>query len=128
MSVDLEAGADVEALGEALGEAIQNLPEYAAYEAAEAAVKADDEAQARIDAFEQRRDGFIMARRIGEATQEDVNELRELQQALHELPVMQEFVDAQDTLNRRLAEVNEAVSRGLAVDFAGVAGSCCHDD
>lgn len=127
MSVDLQSDLDVDDLGRTLGRAIRELPEYEAFEAAEEAVKASDRAQERIEAFEEQRESFMLARQLGEATQEDVGELRSLQQELHELPVMQEYLEAQDALDRRLVEVNEAISQGLAVDFADAAGSCCHD-
>lgn len=125
MSVDLEA--DVEALGERLGEAIAQLQEYERYEAAQRAVKESDEAQAEIEAFEQRRESFMVARQRGEASQEDALELKRAQSELHSLPVMEEYIEAQRELERRLAGINDAVSRGLEVDFADAAGSCCHD-
>ncbi|MFW6448502.1 MAG: YlbF family regulator [Halobacteriota archaeon] len=125
MSVDL--GRDVEAIGERLGEAIADLDAYERYEEAQEAVKASDEAQALIEQFEQRRQAFLLARQAGQATEADAQEVRSLQDELHGLPVMQEFLEAQRDLEGRLAAVNDAVSNGLAVDFADVAGSCCHD-
>lgn len=127
MSVDLDASADAAALGEALGDAISQLPEYEALREAEQAVKDSDEAQEYIERFEQSREQFMLARRIGEATQEDAQSLRAIQEELHELPVMQRYLAAQTELDQRLARINDAISDGLDIDFASAAGSCCHD-
>jgi cell fate (sporulation/competence/biofilm development) regulator YlbF (YheA/YmcA/DUF963 family) len=43
------------------------------------------------------------------------------------MPVMADYLDAQDELQERLKRVNEAISGPLAVDFGGEAGGCCHD-
>ena len=127
MSVDLERTADIETLGGTLGEAITDLPEYEAYKAAEQAIKDDDTAQEYIERFEERREGFMLARNVGEATKEDAQELRAIQDELHALPVMQEFLAAKKELDERLLSINEAISAELDIDFAGAAGSCCHD-
>lgn len=125
MSVDLEA--DVEALGQRLGQAIARLPEYDRFERAQQAVKDSDEAQAAIESFEQQRETYLLARQHGEAEPDDVRDLQRAQQELHTMPVMQEYIEAQRDLETRLAAVNDAVSDGLALDFADAAGSCCHD-
>lgn len=125
MSVDLET--DVEVLGERLGEAIAQLPEYERFEAAQQAVKDSDEAQEHIETLERRRMEYMQARQRGEASQAAATELKRIQSELHALPVMEDYAEAQQALERRLAAVNDAVSRGLAVDFADAAGSCCHD-
>lgn len=125
MSSEVTYGEDVEALGAALGEAIAELPEYEAYCEAEQAVKDSDEAQAHIEEFETKRDQFMLDRQRGEATQDDVMELKALQDELHGLPVMEEFARAQTALGDRLSVVNKAISDELDIDFAGEAGDGC---
>jgi cell fate (sporulation/competence/biofilm development) regulator YlbF (YheA/YmcA/DUF963 family) len=132
MSTDTGADAmedptDLESMGRRLGERIAETSEYRAFEEAKAAVEQDDEAQERITEFEQRRSDFMVARQMGNASQEDLRELQEAQQELHSLPVMEEFLVAQDRLQDRLEAVNEAISDPLAVDFGGEAGGCCQD-
>jgi cell fate (sporulation/competence/biofilm development) regulator YlbF (YheA/YmcA/DUF963 family) len=124
---DADEGTDVEELGRELGEAIADLPVYREFEEAKAAVEADEEAQERIAAFESRREEFMTARQLGNATQSDLQELQEVQQELHALPVMEEFLQAQAALQDRLEDVNVAISEPLAVDFGGEAGGCCQD-
>jgi cell fate (sporulation/competence/biofilm development) regulator YlbF (YheA/YmcA/DUF963 family) len=117
----------VEDIGEELGEAISNLPEYDAFEAAKAEVEDSPEAQEKIEAFERVRQDFMMARQTGDATQEDLAELQDTQEELHEVPVMAEYLEAQAELEARLEAVNEAISAPLAVDFGETAGGCCQD-
>jgi len=133
MSVDSEVDAvsdtadDVEALGRELGDAIADLPEYAAFEEARAAVQADDEVQEEIQAFEQQRQAFAQARQAGDASQADLMELQSAQQELHSMPKMEDFLAAQEALVSRLEDVNRAISEPLSVDFGGEAGGCCQD-
>jgi cell fate (sporulation/competence/biofilm development) regulator YlbF (YheA/YmcA/DUF963 family) len=128
--VEVEAEAedvDVEALGRRLGEAIAETPEYREYEECEAAVAADEEAQERIAAFERERSEYVLARQTGRATDEALQSLKASQRALHELPVMEEYLAAQEALVDRLEAINEAISEPLSVDFGGEAGGCCQD-
>ncbi len=124
MSGDLEFGSEIETIGARLGDAIADLPEYETYVAAENAVETSMEAQEYIEAFESKREQLMLAKQVGEATQDDVAELREIQAELHELPVMEEFVEAQDALEERLTELNAAISADIEIDFAEQAGGC----
>ncbi|PSQ15926.1 regulator [Halobacteriales archaeon QS_8_69_26] len=133
MSVETDSDADVEldeltSLGRELGEAIRDLEEYRVFEEKSEAVEADDEAQEKIQAFEQQRQEFMLARQTGEASQEDMTELQRAQQELHEIPVMAEFLRAREELVERLEEVNRAISDPLEVDFGKEAGGCCQDE
>ena len=127
MSVESESTTDVEAMGRELGEAIADLPEYRRFEEAKTDVQADDEAQEKIQEFEQRREEFALARQTGDASREDLMEIQELQQELHAIPVMARYIERQEALQERLEAVNIAISEPLAVDFGGEAGGCCHD-
>ena len=133
MSVDTEADVEavdqsrVEQLGEELGEAITQTPEYRRFEETKQAVEDDEEAQQKVSEFEQLRQEFMLARQTGEATQEDVQEVQQAQTELHALPVMEAYLDAQSELEDKLEAVNEAISEPLAVDFGQQAGGCCED-
>lgn len=117
----------LEGIGRELGEAIADCPEYEQFEAAKAAVEADDEAQEKISEFQQIRQEFALARQMDEATQEDLRTVQSAQEELHSLPVMEEYLEAQEELQERLSAVNDAISEPLAVDFGGEAGGCCQD-
>jgi cell fate (sporulation/competence/biofilm development) regulator YlbF (YheA/YmcA/DUF963 family) len=131
MSIETDTATETEGsvddLARSLGEAITELPEYQRFLDAKADVEADEEAQAQIEEFEQIRGEFMMARQTGQATQEDLRELQSAQERLHDLPVMSDFLQAQNELELRLQELNELVSDPLAVDFGEKAGGCCQD-
>ncbi|MEF8781460.1 MAG: YlbF family regulator [Haloarculaceae archaeon] len=122
-----EAGDSVEDLARSLGDAIAELPEYQRFLDAKADVEADEEAQEGIREFEEIREEFMLARQTGQATQDDLRELQNAQEELHDIPVMSEFLQAQNELELRLQELNEYVSDPLAVDFGEKAGGCCQD-
>jgi len=124
---DGDAEATVETLAGDLGEAITDLPEYETFLEAKEAVEASEEAQERIEEFERIREEFVLARQTGEATNEDLRTLQEAQESLHDVPVMSEYLAAQNELELRLQELNELVSDPLAVDFGEKAGGCCQD-
>ncbi|WP_134670953.1 YlbF family regulator [Halorussus marinus] len=135
MSVESDADTEAEAtelshveqLGAELGEAIAETPEYRTFEETKAAVEDDDEAQQKVSEFEQLRQEFMLARQTGEATQEDVQQVQQAQQELHSLPVMEEYLEAQEELEAKLEAVNDAISEPLAVDFGQQGGGCCED-
>ncbi|WP_435178574.1 YlbF family regulator [Halorussus sp. AFM4] len=117
----------VEELAGELGEAIAETPEYRRFEETKEAVEQDDEAQEKVQEFEQLRQEFMLARQTGEATQEDIQKVRQAQQELHSLPVMEEYLQAQEALETKMEAVNDAISEPLAVDFGDQASGCCED-
>lgn len=116
-----------EELGRELGDVIADLPEYEAFAAAKRAVENDEETQQKVEEFEQARQEFMVLRQTGDATQEDLQEVQQLQSELNEMPLMADYLDAQESLQDRLESINEAISEPLAVDFGGEAGGCCND-
>lgn len=122
-----ESGQDVEALGRELGAAIADLPVYGEFEEARQTVRQNEELQAQIDEFEERRQEFMLARQQGEASQEDMVDIQRAQQELHDHPDMARFLAAKSELQDHLEDINRAISEPLAVDFGGEAGGCCQD-
>jgi cell fate (sporulation/competence/biofilm development) regulator YlbF (YheA/YmcA/DUF963 family) len=114
-------------MGRELGEAIADTPAYERFEEARTAVQNDDDAQAKIAEVERLRDEFVAARETGDATQEHVAKLQAAQNDLHSMPVMEEYLNAQEALQSQLEDVNRAISEPLSVDFGGEAGGCCQD-
>jgi cell fate (sporulation/competence/biofilm development) regulator YlbF (YheA/YmcA/DUF963 family) len=117
----------VDELATELGDAISQLPIYQRYVEAKAKVENDADAQRAIEEFEQLREEFQMARQTGRATQEDLRQVQEAQEELHEIPTMSEYLEVQNELELRLQEINEMVSEELDVDFGQKAGGCCED-
>jgi cell fate (sporulation/competence/biofilm development) regulator YlbF (YheA/YmcA/DUF963 family) len=119
--------ASIEDLGRELGERIARTPEYERFEEAREAVQRDEAVQEKIDEFEQLRAEFMQARETGQATNSGLQKVQAKQDELHSMPVMREFLDAQEALTDTLETVNEAISEPLTVDFGGEAGGCCQD-
>ncbi|GAB3317879.1 YlbF family regulator [Haloplanus rallus] len=117
----------LEDLGTELGEAIADSPAYERFEEAKAAVEDDPDAQERIAEVERLRDEFVAAREAGEASQDHVAKLQQAQNDLHSMPVMEEYLNAQEALQSQLEAINVAISEPLSVDFGGEAGGCCQD-
>ena len=131
MSIETDAPAedadDVEALARELGEAITDLPVYETFEEHKAEVEASEEAQELIEEFEQIREEFMVARETGQATQDDLRQLQEAQERLHDVPEMAAFLEAQADLEGRLQAIDQEISDQLLVDFGETAGGCCQD-
>ncbi|WP_181684560.1 YlbF family regulator [Halorhabdus salina] len=129
MSVDTDTSeTEIEAvdrLASKLGEAIADLPEHEDFREAKAAVEADEEVQEHIATFERKREAFQRAKQRGEASELDRRELEDAHQDLQSLPVMEEYLQAQSALERRLGRVDAEISAELAVDFGEKAGGCC---
>lgn len=131
MSIDSDTPADseqsIEDLARTLGDAIAELPEYQAFLEKQEAVEADGDTQEKIAEFERVRTEYMSARQRGEASKEDLRELQETQQELHDIPVMREYLQAENDLELRLQALNEYVSDPLDIDFGEKAGGCCED-
>lgn len=131
MSVDSDTSTDseqsIEDLARSLGEAIEDLPEYQTFLEKQAAVEADDDTQEKIAEFERVRSEYMAARQRGEASQDDLRNLQDTQQELHDIPVMREYLQAENDLELRLQALNEYVSDPLDIDFGEKAGGCCED-
>jgi cell fate (sporulation/competence/biofilm development) regulator YlbF (YheA/YmcA/DUF963 family) len=117
----------VEDLADELGRAIAATPEHERFEETRRNVQESEEAQAKIEEFESTRQEFMLARQSGEATQEDLQELQATQRELHAIPVMDDFLEAQNELQARLEALDDAVSAPLALDFGDNVGGCCND-
>ncbi|WP_435345486.1 YlbF family regulator [Haloarchaeobius sp. HRN-SO-5] len=124
---DVDEESEVETRARELGQAIRDLPEFERFESAKAEVEDSEEAQAKIDEFESVRQEFMLARQTGQASQEDLQELQQAQQELHDIPVMAEYLDAQNRLDVRLEAINDTLSAEIGLDFADEAGGCCND-
>ena len=130
MRIDTEtlaSGTDAERLATALGGGITDLPEYQAYLDAKTDVEADEQAQKRIEEFEQVREEYLLARQTNRADESDREALKDAKQRLHALPVMKSYLRKQAALETRLGELDDLISEPLTVEFGQQAGSCCQD-
>jgi len=126
-AADAGASEDPDELARALGDAIADLPEYQQFLDAKEVIEADEAIQSEIREFEQVREEFMLARRAGEANEDDLRDLQRAQEQLHDIPEMSDYLAAQNELELRLQELNQTVSDPLAVDFGEKAGGCCQE-
>lgn len=122
-----EAADHVTDLATELGETLADLPEHEAYVEAEEAVRESEAVQEAISSFNEQRREFAHARQTGDATEEDLEALQAAQRELHSMPVMAEYLEAQEQLQGTLGAVEAALSDPLAVEFGETAGGCCQD-
>lgn len=131
MSVDIPADPEtddrVEELATRLGEAIAQLPEYERFLDAKEDVESSEAAQEKLREFEQVRQSFALARQTGDATQQDLRELQAVQESLHDVPAMADYLAAQSDLEQRLQDLDERISESLAVEFGETARECCQE-
>jgi cell fate (sporulation/competence/biofilm development) regulator YlbF (YheA/YmcA/DUF963 family) len=118
---------DALSCADALGDAIKDLPAYERFLETKRAVEQSEQAQEKVREFEQARSEFMLSRQSGNASQEDLRELQAKQAELNEVPEMAEHLQAKNQLEVKLAELNDAISRSLAIDFGQEAGGCCED-
>lgn len=117
----------LEALGAELGEAIADSPAYEEFIEKKEAVEDHDEVQERLQAFQEQRQDFMMAKQSGDATPEDFASLQQTQFELNSHPVMDEYLEAQQALEQRLGAIEEAISEPLVIDFGEMGGGCCKE-
>jgi len=110
-----------------LGASLAELPEHEAYVEAERAVRESEPVQEAIASFNEQRREFAHARQTGDATEADLADLQDTQRELHAMPVMAEYLEAQEQLQGTLGAVEAALSEPLAVEFGETAGGCCQD-
>jgi len=127
MSVEPTTDARATELATELGEAITELPAYRAFLEAKEAIQTDPDVQREMEAFERRREEFLMAREAGTASNDDLLELQAAQEELHGRPKMSAYLEAKSDIELRLQEIEHIISEPLEVEFGQAAGGCCQD-
>lgn len=127
MSVEITNEKTAIELAEQLGEAITELPAYEEFRRAKETIENDAELQREMEAFEDLREEFLMARQAGTATNDDLRELQAAQEELHDKPKMSAYLEAKSNVELRLQELDHVISEPLEVEFGETAGGCCQD-
>lgn len=127
MSVEITDEKTAIELAEQLGEAITELPAYEEFRRAKETIENDAELQREMEAFEDLREEFLMARQAGTATNDDLRELQAAQEELHDKPKMSAYLEAKSNVELRLQELDHVISEPLEVEFGETAGGCCQD-
>ena len=107
--------------------AVISTPEMDAFVRAKTVFRADPELQDLRKRLSQR-SGELQAKQNTETlTQEEIDEVRFLQNTLNAHPITVQFVQARQAIIARLGECNEILSGEIGFDFASAAApqSCC---
>jgi cell fate (sporulation/competence/biofilm development) regulator YlbF (YheA/YmcA/DUF963 family) len=102
-------------------------PEMNAFVAAKNVFRSDVELQGLRKRLSQRSGELQAKQTTGALTQQEIDEVRFLQNTLNAHPITVQFVQARQAIIARLGECNEAVSGEIGFDFAAAAApqSCC---
>ncbi len=117
----------VQQAAERLGQALRASAPMRAHVGANAALEADAEATGLLDALARRQADLRVKQNDGGLTETDLDALRTLQSRVQAQPTIAVYLQTSQGLRALLAQVNQEISRSLAVDFAGLArkSGCC---
>ncbi|MFW5801432.1 MAG: YlbF family regulator [Spirochaeta sp.] len=113
---------------DALAKQLTAGPTYTAFQAQVDALRADQEALAVLQDFQNEQHTFQQAQHYGGDSRELLEQLQEKERRVTEHPVLSAFFAAQQALIDELAEVNASITANLGYDFAALAkpaGGCC---
>ena len=105
---------------------LAQMPEYQAFEEADARLRRDAAAQEAMYAFQEQRQDIGWRARLGLVSDAEQEELRRLQQAMLAQPAMRAYVDAQERLGLLCQEAADLISEVIGLSFAASCGpGCC---
>ena len=112
---------------ERLGQGLRADPAVGNYLSAQASLEADLAACGLLDELASRQAELRMRQQAGPLSQEDLEDLRQMQERVLGHPLIAAYQQAQQELLALLPRVNAEISQLLGLDFAGVARptSCC---
>jgi len=107
--------------------AVTATHEMDAFVKAKEVYRADPELQSMRKRLSQRSGELQAKQTTGALTQQEIDDVRFLQNTLNAHPITVQFVQARQAIIARLADCNEAVSTEIGFDFAAAAApqSCC---
>lgn len=104
---------------------IQNAPEIQRYVHAQTEYSSNDELKQLRAQYSELMLGFQRKQAAGTYTQEDIDEVRELQMKVNGHRVTQDVMIAQEDMQEILRACNEQISTVLGMNFAKIAGMDC---
>ncbi len=107
-----------------LADALKRADPIEAYHDAEALFLADAQATALLDQLAAAQADLRVRQSDGTVTQADIDHARALQSQVQANSTIMSYVEAQQTANTYLVEVNLAISQLLGIDFASLARTC----
>ncbi len=122
---DLELTSEVRHALDDFAAALGETPQFTRFEQAASALRADEEAQNAIFAYESRQRSLQMLLMLNAASEEEQSELESLRQTVFSSPTVMSYVSAQDDLMALCQAVNDLLSHQLGMRFALRRGGCC---
>jgi len=106
---------------------VRATPEMNAFVAAKDVFRSDVELQGLRKRLSQRSGELQAIQKTRTLAQDEIDDVRFLQNTLNAHPITVQFVQARQAIIARLGECNEAVSEQIGFDFAAAAApsSCC---
>ena len=122
---DLELTSDVRQALRDFASALGETSQFARFERAAGALRADEDAQNAISAYESKQRSLQMMLMLNAVSKEERDELESLRQAVFSNPTVMGYVSAQDDLMALCQSVNDLLSDQLGMRFALRRGGCC---
>ncbi len=118
--------ADVDSAAKAFAVALAETPEFQAFEDAAVAFRQDRAAQGAVRLFQEKQRSLQMMQQLGMLTQDEMDEMKRLREAMIEQPSVRAYVEAQDELMLVCQAASRELSEVIGLDFAGAcAPGCC---
>lgn len=105
---------------------LAGTPEYQAFDQAQFRLRRDAAAQAAIRALQEKQQALGWQLQFGLISDAEREELRRLQQAMLDQPVVRSYIEAQERLSLLCQETAGLISEVIGMSFAASCGpGCC---
>ncbi len=121
-----EIPAEVQTAVAAFAAALAETPEFQAFEEAAVAFKGDQTARQAVRLFQEKQKSLQLMLQLGAVTPEELDELKQLRQAMMDQPSVRAYVESQEGLIRVCQTGAQEISQVIGIDFASAcARGCC---
>ncbi len=121
-----EVPAEVQTAVAAFAAALAETPEFQAFEEAAVVFKGDQIARQAVRLFQEKLKSLQLMQQLGAVTPEELEELKQLRQAMMDQPSVRAYVESQDELIRVCQAAAQEISGVIGLDFANACvPGCC---
>ncbi len=111
---------------QAFAQALADTPQFHAFEEAAVAFNHDRAAQQAVRLFQEKQRSLQMLQQLGAITQAEIDELKQLQQAMLAHPAVTAYVETQAALVQVCQAAAKEISTVIGLDFASACTpGCC---
>ncbi len=117
---------EVRTAAQSFAQALAETPEFEAFEEAATAFRQDGAAQQAVRLFQEKQRSLQMTQQLNMLTQDELDELKRLRQAMMEQPRVRAYVESQNALSLLCQAAALELSQVIDLDFArACAPGCC---